>query len=261
MRADELTEPSSAALDGRGRILIQDARTGAIHVFTSDGKRAFVCRPAPNDLADISSIDPPVASGSGGVFAKRGSGERGFVEFDATGKRVGLRQLPLSALCAAAGSTTLWGRGEGGLVRVDADGKPNALIERLPDQRWIEGVESLARPADGTLYVLHWSSSDAVGSRGSIAAFDTDGKPERSYALPADVNGRTLSVAGDWLLVGTWDPRLYLVSRASGRVNVVNVPAPAKQRSLWCHAISPDGKELWMFEVQSLKLHRLALPN
>ncbi len=262
VRADELTEPEGASIDARGRILIQDARTAAVHVFTSDGKPAFVCRPVANDVDDASSLDPPVASGSGGVFVNRGSGGAPrFVEFDATGKRIGLRDLPISGLCAAAGSTCIWGRGEGGLVRIDGEGKASAPIERLPDQRWIDGVEALAQHADGTLYALHWSSSDGGGSKGSIAAFDADGKALRQYALPSSANGRTLSVAGDWLVVGTWDPHVYLVSRATGQVRIVDVPASAKKGSLWCHGLSPDGKELWMFEVQALQLHRFALPN
>jgi hypothetical protein len=56
----DLGEIAAVALDSSDRIHAADRRTGAVHVFSPEGKRQHVCRPDPGDVTE--ALGPPASA-------------------------------------------------------------------------------------------------------------------------------------------------------------------------------------------------------
>ena len=260
-----LQKPGAILVDHLGRVLVQDTRTGAVHVFDSAGGVLGVCSPAEGDFDEINANSCLAVDAGGRVFAARDnlSESGGFVKFESTGRRIGVVQLPSSNVALDSGSGGWWGEAnyESTMRRWDENGAVQSTIDRRSDRHWIRNVADFTTTRDGGLMVLDAPRVMTQDGGAFLALFDKNGTGLKTVRLPEGVMAfSTLASCESWSVIGSWGSPRLLVRHRDGEIFLFN-PGGPDNRDRWNHGFSPDEKELWSVEVQILKLHRFALPE
>ena len=260
LAADELASPSACAIDALGRALIQDEKTGAVHVFDEQGKRLFVCRPDPKDVGNTSSIASLAALRGGGVLAERQDG--GYLSFDATGKSLGIVRGPRGSVAISLPSGPAVGEALGeGVVVFDEAWKPARTVLQRPDQLWFTNVFDVAAASDGSIAVL--DGPKLFGGRPTgfaISLFPPNMEGGRVISLPLSVHAWNLALGRAWAAAFDYGTECTLVHRTDGRILRFQLPGPAEPKRQCSFGFSPDGTELRVVETTARKLYRFALP-
>jgi hypothetical protein len=249
--ADRLEQPSSLEIDHLGRVLVQDARTGAVHVFDSSGARLFVCRPEPTDYERVGDSNRLVTAVDGGLYVQAGGG---YLEFGPDGARRGERSLSHHATFRP-GFEESWVVSRNSLRRLDANGREAVELTRHPDGDWLQ-PEDADVLADGSVVVYDWARRGTP----SLLVFDREGRERRTITLPEAVRGYHVRATERWAAVSRYDPEAFLIEIESGDVIRVEADAASPEGALWELGFSADGSELWWIRRDTLELLRFALP-
>lgn len=195
--------------------------------------------------------------GRGHLFVQRspsasGLGSRSFVEYDTEGRRVGTRELPGRRLGFLPGSRAAWVGLYDEVVRLDEEGEEIARIRRRPDRTWLGVVEEMAVGPAGSLALLD----------GGLNLYGPEGEPRARLRVPTlDPRGSAFGLvhAGEWAAVGYDHGRVLLVRLEDGATRMFQ---PREEEDLLYEmAVPPGGDELWLFDRESRRLTRYALPR
>lgn len=251
--ADVLGVPSATAIDVFGRVLIQDEKTGAVHVFDENGKRLFVCKPETGDIGNTSSIASLAALRDGGVIVECDKG--GYLTFDARGKRTALlKGLPGDIVVSPASGIAAGTRYGGQLVLMDDALKQTKIVERKSNGHWLGNPVGPAMGPTGSIAVVDG------GDPAVIALFKKNGEPDRVVALPRTARGYNLALGRDWAALSSYGADCFLVKLADGEVKRFGLPGAEGEKVSARFGFSADGTELRVLEEKARKLHRFALP-
>jgi hypothetical protein len=250
---DRLERPGGIEIDHLGRILVQDARTGAVHVFDARGAKLLVCRPDPADYEHVQGSNRLQVSGDGSLHVQL---EADYLEFGPDGSRRAVRRFPFVHPVFRPGSNEYWaGAFQGCVRRIDPAGQLALEITRHPDGNWLQ-TEELDVLADGSVVVYDW---DRRGTP-SLVVFDRDGRERRTVRLPEAVRGYLLHSTARWAAVSRYGGEAFLVDLESGDVFRVEASQTHSEDESWRLDLSPDGTELWWVHKDPLELLRFALP-
>jgi hypothetical protein len=256
-----LAEPSAAAIDVFGRVLVQDGATASVHVFDGKGKRRFVCRPEPTDFEDPSSIAHLAATRDCGVVAESGRGGV-YVRFGPDGTRLGRIEVGAngrSLVFSPASDVAYGGRFGQGFVRLGTDMQTLATFDRAPDGSFLSGADAPAVAPDGAVAVLDGNSVRRTKPGLRLVLFETaDPKVSRAIELPDATPAYCLALGPNWAAVAGYKAEALLVRRADGRLVRVRVPGVEQGKQSWRFGF--DGEDLVALEVGARKIHRFALP-
>jgi hypothetical protein len=252
-QADRLEQPGSVELDHLGRVMVQDARTGAIHVFDSSGSRLFVCRPDPTDYERVGDSNRLRTSGDGDLHVQRGGD---YLVFGQDGVRRGVRRLAFAHGKFRPGSDERWSAEFHGTIRrIDASGDVGLELTRRRDGAWLQPRDLDVLP-DGSIVVYE---NGEAGSN-QILVFDREGRELRAIELPQDERNYHVRATARWAVVSRYAPRAMLVDLDSGTLFRVEPNVTSPEKALWELGFSPDGTELWWIRRDTLELLRFALP-
>ncbi len=249
--------------DGTGRLAIEDSDTHAIHFFTADGQRAFVCVPAPNDVGSSPRLLGVVAGPVGNIYVNWGQPTNCQV-FDAKCQRRG--PVESRGQCFALNPQTkgLWSAGSDlsdshSLRRLDPLGGAILGTNRRPDRNFFEQPIALACSSDGTVVVLD--------TPGELCFFDENCAPLRQIHLPkADLGYvNNFHVGQRWAVISCAqsadDSSALVVSLLDGKTLRFSPPLEKEPRGAWSFGLSPDESELWALATSPAALHRFKLPR
>lgn len=261
--SSELTEAASLHLDHLGRILVQDERTRAVHVFDRTGRRLLVCVPEPADVEALDSYFPhyTVRDDGGFSIAMARDMELGFrtrmLEFAPTGEPQGRVEPSLESLTFQPGLGTALGLGGSNIQRVSGSGEVLTTLSRHADGQWMASPMYAIGPT-GSFVVLDSLKQESFRR---LSLFDATGTLERSLELPLTAKGQPV-FSGEWVLLREFGAEVTLVRLADGQASRWSAHNPAEEQGgTWKFGCSPDGTELWAVAVQSLRLYRYALPE
>ncbi len=243
----------------KGRICIQDERTGNLHVWNCDGTKLFTGLLDPEQAHELTRIGRIVVDPAGMAYVEREgfSGNRYF-QWGPSGDYRGVVDLGGNAVFdPGTGNRWVWGF-RTGLTGLDTHGQELIKVEHKPDGTWIRAVEDADVGPDGTVVAL---------DPPDLLFISREGRPVRRLEVPESaedpLNALELSsvaFSGRWIALYNWAPRAALVREEDGAVFVFAPDLPRPERSSWKTGFSPDGRELWMLEAPALVLHRFALP-
>jgi hypothetical protein len=242
---------AGATVAPSGWVYVQDARSGCVHAYDSDGTWRYH-GPAPrNERWKVWPFPQIIVSDDGRVLVEQDSSPRKWIGFGADG--VALPSVPRDRgpLAFAAGSDQLWKYADGNLQRTTFHGAPLQEISRRSDRRFFSAVEDLAVASDGRLAVLDGTE---------IALFDTEGRPLDVLALPDSSKLWRLAIGGRWLAVGGSSSPKYLVETDSRSLHELQKDLLLGAGSPHGFGITPEGSELWIVAGDPARLWRFALP-
>jgi hypothetical protein len=228
-----LGEVERAYIDSRGRALIADRRTHAVHVFDATGERIAICEVPPSELPPYPSVGSIAVSADEDVHVCIGSWrESPYAVFDSSGERRGSessagRELfqPSQPLC--------WAVAWNSIRLVEANGALRREIRRSSSDRWLDIDDDFGSVApDGSL---------AVVSRGELDVFSPEGEPVASIELPFDARRADIAMAqGVAFLLA--DGRLWSidVTKREARSALLGseLPRDVWTGISWCEALS-----------------------
>ena len=221
--ANQLQDTSMVWIDRRGRIIIEDRRTGVWHVFTERGDRLFVCA-APRSFRPAS-------------FATRRVPSR----LSPDGEEVGP---------GAPWPGVGWYPDYPGLVRLDAAGEIVTRLDRDPaNEWWSPRISAYALSADSSTLAV-------VAGTGRLSVFDGNGRNGKTI----DVTGiPTVQVAAsdDWVALAGYGTDLYLLRLSDMALHRAELPSSSEA---WRWGFAPSGEELWGVQFRRPALTRFALP-
>ena len=256
-----------AAIDRLGRIVVQDSRTAALHVWGFDGGKLLVAVPDPSDFERISTIARITAGPDGGFAVHVDSGSDELVLFDVEGNRVEKREVARGAEFLFGSERSFrWGGKQQGVGLFDGE-ELAELVERLPTGRWATDPEDVFPFPDGSFVLL---------ADGEIGFYGAEGEPRTSISLPWEGGGgmpfgpgpvvgpmflHKVGATESWVLASGFESRAWLANRADGSLRLVSAEDLLLEPGSTCEwSLSPDGKEVWVLETSALVLHRCALP-
>lgn len=227
IQVDELRAAWTVAIDGLGRVLVQDSDSRAVHVFDGEGKRLAVCTLEPGERP-TDYVHEPVRGHADGSLTL-GVNE-GRVRFDAHGKRLGVEgKAPLEDAALEA-------------------------LEVRPDGNWLEEVADRVGLDDGRGLVLE----DARPGEAWLHLYTKEGRGERTLIVPLAGQGSRLSVSPRWIVIGGYRGPWTLVRRADERV--FHLDPGLDDKGSWFFGQSADGKRLLLVNQMRLELVTVELP-
>jgi hypothetical protein len=251
--AAALTEALRIQVDHLGRVLVQDRRTGAIHLFDRTGGRVGLAT-YPEEHRHEVWAGSDVSVRDDGRFLVPVGGTT--LEYSPDGTLMGETKLELRHPCFQSGLGSAWGFRDGELLRMASDGRLLSSIQRFPDGQWLSGGDIAVGP-DGSLVVYG-------GVRGEefhrLVSYDAEGEHPRSLRIPFEIQGSPI-VHGDLVVLEFFGPVVHLVDLEKGTVQRVSVDRPGEAKANWSYGISPDGHELWAVSSKTLTLYRFELPE
>jgi hypothetical protein len=141
------------------------------------------------------------------------------------------------------------------------DGHDHVLktITRRPDGDWLERVNKGAVAPDGSLAVV--ASPRGVGTRGPcvLCIYAADGEPVRTVNL-GDVRSYVRVAWNGRIAVASERNELFLHDLQKASVRHFTLAPEAGQQDFWYLYCSPDGRELWVRNADSMTLNRYRLP-
>jgi hypothetical protein len=253
--ADELGKIARLALGPGDRIHAVDPRTGAVHVFTPEGRRLHVCRPAPKDFDEELSLPSLSVNDSGEVLLDG-------LAFAADGTRIGFGRWPeagykpdFHARRAAEGA---WVVAYEELLLVARDGKLVRKIERAPDGNWLRDLGPGAVAPDGSFAL----ATDLLQRENpALHLYSSGGDPVRTFVPPQGCtswapfayDGARLAIAVEEEEKPGTVVMLDVEGRELGRFT------PPGDVRVWIPYFAAGGKELWLFDM-GYRIERYALP-
>jgi hypothetical protein len=259
LEPDELTQPSTTAVDVFGRVLVRDRSTCAVHVFDRNGKRLFVARPRPQDIGHTYVIDDMGATRDGGAIVF--NGKETFLLFDPHGAPLGVRGTVPTDF--AINPSTGFGAGtlyDDGWNLYDEQWALVKHVERRPDRRWLQWLSPPGMGADGTIAFYEPGESALNVPSRSLLLYDAKGEKGRIIDLPSGTLGHSIALSHVKALLYSWRNDCAIVDLSSGRTNHFRVPG-SKENSAWTWGFSADGSEILALDVKPLLLHRYAAPR
>lgn len=241
---DALNDPDDAVIDARGRSVIRDRVSGAVHVFDADGKHLYVCNvPLAEREKDYAhEWFRVLADGSTWIVTAKG-----LAHFDAQGQRVG-------DTTRNEGDSYRDGTSE--LDAIDPQALATASIDKRPNGKWLTGHCERRIAPDGRRLVLEVEPDDAPFNL--LHVYSPKNEPLRSIELPRDATGRTFSVSSRWIVLGSFGQPWTLVRVEDGSVRSFD-PEP-RDGELRYAGQTPDGKSLLVVCPAKSTLTRYDLP-
>lgn len=252
--AIELKVSSSAAdswiagveLDGQDAIYAVDSRTGAISVFSGDGKFVRVIQAKESDF-EAPIWEPAIAfDDAGGIFLGLGGrspfpdNPRTFAHFSKSGERLGEVKRPASHVYPLSGGERFVAPHYEEVLMVDRDGRTVRTITHKADGRWIEESSDVAVAPDGTFAVLgHYT----------VDLYEASGEPIRTIELPRavgyfhefDYDGSRIVVLGEG--------RMVLFDKAGGAGTRLTAEGWKWEKNrIWRPFLAAKGAEVWVFD-------------
>lgn len=227
IQLDELRAAGAVAIDGLGRVLVQDSDSRAVHVFDGEGKRLALCTLEPGERPTDYVHEPMRGHADGSVTLVANEGR---VRFDAHGKRLGV---------------------EGKAPREDA---ALEALEVRPDGNWLEDVAERVGLDDGRGLVLEASRPGEAW----LHLYTKEGRGERTLIVPLAGQGGRLSVSPRWIVLGGYSGPWTLVRRADERV--FHFDPALDDKGSWFFSQSADGKRLLLVNQMRLELVTVELP-
>jgi hypothetical protein len=262
--AAELGEVAVLCLGPDDRIYAADRRTGAVHVFRTDGTLQHVCVPVPEDFDEQLSLVPLTVTDTHEVLlgpdpvADEGARP---VRFAASGTRLESPGGPDGDRYAQRGSDRVWIVGYKALFLVDVDGEIVRRIDRAPDGRWLRGTAGAGVAPDGSIAVATCDRLASGGGTPGIHVYSASGEPVRSFAPPKDMPGwLPLAFDGERLAIGLYrdrQPGEVVLMDAHGRE--LGRVRPPGEVECWQPFFAAGGDELWLFDGER-RIERFALP-
>ncbi|MEQ1891978.1 MAG: hypothetical protein ABL998_05500 [Planctomycetota bacterium] len=254
--ADELGKIARLALGPGDRIHAVDPRTGAVHVFTPEGRRLHVCRPAPKDFDEELSLPSLSVNDSAEVLLDG-------LAFAADGTRIGFGSWPEAGykpdFHARRGAEGAWIVGYEELLLVARDGKIARKIERTPGGNWLRDLGTASVAPDGSIALT--TDAGFGGGTPGIHLYDAKGAPVRSLPAPEGIPGwAPFAYDGARLVFGLQrqgKPGTVVLLDIEGR-ELGRFTPPGDVR-VWIPYFAAGGKELWLFDM-GYRIERYALP-
>lgn len=254
--ADELGKIARLALGPGDRIHAVDPRTGAVHVFTPEGRRLHVCRPATKGFDEELSLPSLSVNDSGEVLLDG-------LAFAADGTRIGFGSWPEAGykpdFHARRGAEGAWIVGYEELLLVARDGKIVRKIERTPGGNWLRDLGTASVAPNGSIALT--TDAGLGGGTPGIHLYDSTGAPVRSLPAPEGIPGwAPFAYDGAKLVFGLQrerEPGLIVLLDAEGR-ELGRFTPPGDVR-FWIPYFAAGGKELWLFDM-GYRIERFALP-
>jgi hypothetical protein len=260
---DHLGEVAALTLDSTDQIYAADRRTGAVHVFSSEGRLQHLCRPDLGDVKDALNSPSLTITGEGRVYLRPddGIGENGgFIEFSASGERVARHPW--------ADRYRLWNTATGGfwavrwheLAVMDEKGQVTRTVARRADRKWLDSVSDAVVARDGSLAVAAGSNVLRADSREStLNLYSSDGAPTAMIRLSPEDSGRHFAYDGRTLAL--WQSgEIRIVDRSGKPLAHFTPRAEGKQADDWPLLIAAQGRELWMFDAATKTMQRFEMP-
>ncbi len=263
--ADErLQRPGGAYLDHLGRVLVQDVRTGDIHVFDAEGDKLFVCPAEVDETGEVSAATRGYVATGGMIHWENETGGDRYNVYDGPTRT---QAYSLRAVCVTASPLSNksyyvpfrdWGR-----INVREDGEEQSSILRRPDGRKWREIYTLACNRRGDVFVLEGPCIDPMRSIPNepvcLAVLGQDDAHSRlidvsSIASTYVQQYFVLVASGDWVVLG--GGASFLLNPSSGEFFELNLPTKTR----WCFGFAADGNELWALDVPGGDLHRFELP-
>jgi hypothetical protein len=242
-KREELEHPGEFTIDVRGRTLVCDEMTQAVHVFDSQGKRLFVC--SPENAERCGGLDwHSLHIGRDGTIHM--AIKDGVASFDTHGERLSKR------IAKADDLDSTWKA----LDQADPDLRALYAIEKRPDGTWFESASERALAPDGTRILLDSATTEAGGA--TLYLYSPKGEFSGTVALPEENGLHSVSASSRWIIAGTWGPKMLLV-RASDH-KVFRFKAGTGEDSSPCIGQTPDGRVLLVVDQGSPELLRYELP-
>jgi hypothetical protein len=263
-QAERPLDPTQAAIDTRGQLLVLDASgESAVFVYTADGSLTNVLRPPKASGLRLSG---PGATDVRGVIhvptiaMPPGYGYHAHLRFAPHYGAVGTLDLGDERVRFEPRRSRYWRSAAGArelLCFGDAPPPVLALAKR-PDGRWWNGISDFALSADGATLAVLDTRLDRGGRRhAQLALFDADGERGAMVEIP-DTDAVSVAVSSDWIALSDHHATVMLVCRGDDAPQRL-ATEPTEAFLTW--GFSPDGKELWCVDVDAMTLHRFALPS
>jgi streptogramin lyase len=245
--SEELAYPEEALVDSLGRVLVRDRNTQAVHVFDSNGRRAFVCQIPQAERTEHIFFDSMRTSRDGRLWVAI---KEGLAQFDREGRRIA------SAKPSAGTSQERRRGGWDELKALDPSEKVLADLKQRPDGRWLSGVQAKAILSDGRLLVLE--SPENKDSSSLLHLYGAKGEPLKSIELPNEGRWCRLSTSSRWILVSEYGPK-FLGMRLEDE-KVYRFETDAESKDHMAAGLTPDGKYLLVLAGETLTLDKYDLP-
>ncbi|HEX6654587.1 MAG TPA: hypothetical protein VF153_00075, partial [Candidatus Limnocylindria bacterium] len=256
---DDLGEIAATAVDASDRIYAADRRTGAVHVFGTDGKPHHVCRPEPDDVAEALQSPSLTVAADGRVYLRVGDMlEGGFLEFSPEGQRLALHESEDQAWLSNAASGGLWAIGYQDIALADEKGRKARTVGRRADGKWLGWISTAMAAPDGSLAVA--AGSVAIEAKGwTLNLYDGEGSPIRTLVQREEAAQENFAYDGHHLAL--WQAGEVRILDLTGKALLRFKPTPdGRTASDWSLLFAARGRELWMVDRTARTIHRYEMP-
>lgn len=202
------------SVDARSRLHLVDPRTGAALVIGPDGKQVAGDAQVERRTQPTTSFKEP------------------------------RRWFP------RPGRDGFWVSGYERLGLLAEDGAVKQLVERWPDETWVDMTLAASVANDGSL---------AAVNHAAVHLFDAAGSPVRSIALPAGTQSSSVAWDGARVAVGT--PDSVIVVGATGEGAFRFTPPATQLEGGNSRVLLVGGNELWLLAPEQKTVVRYALPG
>ena len=261
-KEDVLERPSALAVDMLGRVLVQDASTGAVHVFDGKGRRRFVCRLDPEEFVEWIDDQGLVATREGGVVVASGF-DKAFIRFGPDGMRreSWKPEDPVHQLLFSPVADDAFVHGySGGFHRLGPNHDCCESFDRSPEGRWLDLGGELAVGPDGAVAVTQPIRDEGPGSASRIVLFETaDPASGRSLSVPWGTPAFRLALGRSWIASSGFQGDVLLIRRADGAFLRLSF-LEAVRNSNWSYGFDPTTDEFIAAGGSPLRIRRFALP-
>jgi sugar lactone lactonase YvrE len=244
---DQLGLVQEAHIDHAGRILLVDARTKAVHIFGSDGRRQAVCKLAADDLDGTTrigwiAVDRELSTYVGPVADE----EHRYRKFAPNGKPLGAcAYLGVNLFQPATGRRWQLASYEGTVQLFSPEGVQLKRIDKGADGRWLDHCRQSAVAMDGTL---------VVEARESYHVFSPDGEPLRSLPIPTEVRFAILALSKSYVFA-SGAGKLWRTDLETGAIRCAELEVNESSRFL-VPAWREELGELWLADLVAKKVFR-----
>lgn len=244
---DQLGLVQEAHIDHAGRILLVDARTKAVHIFGSDGRRQAICKLPAEDLDGTTRIGWIAVDRELTIYVGPVADEaHRYRKFAPDGKPLGACALVGVNLFQPA-SGRLWQLAsyEGTVQLFGPDGVELKQLDKGADGRWLDHCRHSAVAMDGTL---------VVEARESYHVFSPDGEPLRSLPIPAEARIAILALSGSHVFA-SGAGKLWRTDLETGAIECAELEVSESSRFL-VPAWREELGELWLADLSAKKVLR-----
>ena len=260
---DDLGEAAAVAIDAGDNVYAADRRSGAVHVFSAQGKLEHVCRPRPGDVKDSLVWPTMTTTSDGRVFLRLDDGIRsggGFLEFSAAGDRIARHAWEDRSRLWNPATGGFWAVRHNNIAAITEKGQVAMTIARRADRRWLGWISGAAVAEDGSIAVA--AEADQLRSErndATLNVYSSNGSATHVIQLSPGRSGAPF--AYDGRAIALWQAGEVRILDLAGQPVARFRPRPAGQEALdWPLLFAAQGRELWMFDSATKTMHRFELP-